>query len=124
MIHPNVLIVEDDKDFSYILGKLFRAWDWDVFLADTVQHAIESLPTVRPDLILLDVRLPDGSGIEVLKRIKELGLSSPVCVMTSNDTSSLTDIMEYSPTRVFQKPIAYGEFEGFAESIKEKKLKS
>lgn len=51
--------------------------------AATIAEAIDSAIRHRPDLILLDVRLPDGSGIEVCRRLQKTGLETKILVLTS-----------------------------------------
>ena len=67
----SVLIVEDDAPVREFLADNLTADGYDVLLADTVRDAIRQLEYKRPDIVLLDVGLPDGSGLEVLRRTRE-----------------------------------------------------
>lgn len=51
--------------------------------AASVAEAVEAVVRIKPDLVLLDVRLPDGSGIEVCRRLQQLDLETKVLVLTS-----------------------------------------
>lgn len=66
-----LLIVEDDPDTSEMLRVYFEAQGYQVVLAATGQIALDTCQAKLPDLILLDVRLPDFDGFEVGKRLQE-----------------------------------------------------
>ena len=66
-----LLIVEDDPDTSEMLRVYFEAQGYQVVLAGTGQEALDKCQNKLPDLILLDVRLPDFDGFEVGKRLQE-----------------------------------------------------
>jgi len=66
-----LLIVEDDLDTSEMLRVYFEAQGYQVILATTGQEALDKSLTSLPDLILLDVRLPDLDGFEVGSRLQE-----------------------------------------------------
>jgi DNA-binding response OmpR family regulator len=67
-----LLIVEDDPDTSEMLRVYFEAQGYQVVLAPTGQDALNKCQSNLPDLILLDVRLPDFDGFEVGKRLQEI----------------------------------------------------
>ncbi|MBI0163270.1 response regulator transcription factor [Bartonella sp. M0283] len=83
-----VLLIEDDKS----LGRAVRdhlvnqnnAVDW----AETLEDAYAAVSTTRYDFILLDLRLPDGSGLDFLKNIRTKNLTSPVVILTAHDQIS------------------------------------
>ncbi len=66
-----LLIVEDDPDTSEMLRVYFEAQGYRVVTAATGQNALETCRTEPPDLILLDVRLPDIEGFEVGQQLQE-----------------------------------------------------
>lgn len=65
-----VLVVEDEADLSGSLAFALRASGYDVLVADRGGSALEALGTFRPDLVLLDVMLPDMSGIEICRHLR------------------------------------------------------
>lgn len=83
-----VLLIEDDKS----LGRAVRdhiinqnnAVDW----AETLEDAYASTATTRYDFILLDLRLPDGNGLNFLKDIRTKNVTSPVVILTAHDQIS------------------------------------
>jgi signal transduction histidine kinase/CheY-like chemotaxis protein len=66
-----LLVVEDDPSFGAILYGLAREMQYRCLVAGSVQEALSLITSHSPQAILLDVRLPDGSGLGVLQRLKE-----------------------------------------------------
>ena len=69
----SVLLVEDDADLSVVLGTMLRADGLDVVHASTASEAVTRGADLRPDVIVLDMRLPDGSGADVVKEFRRRG---------------------------------------------------
>ncbi|HEY9431140.1 MAG TPA: response regulator [Blastocatellia bacterium] len=65
-----ILIVDDDPDIADALTLILQSAEYDVISAATGQECLQIARAERPDLILLDVRLPDINGLEVCRRIK------------------------------------------------------
>ena len=82
-----MLLVDDNSDFRQVARRLLERHGFEVVAeADTGVAGIERAQEHRPDLVLLDVQLPDVDGFEVAERLSRLGL--PVAVIL---TSSLDD---------------------------------
>ena len=67
---PCVLIVEDDEPFARILSDLAHEQDFQALIATTAGEALVLAPQFLPNAILLDIGLPDTSGLSVLDRLK------------------------------------------------------
>ena len=82
-----LLVVEDDPTFAAILYGLAREMQYRCLLAASVQEALHLIASHRPQAILLDVRLPDGSGLAVLQHLKEDPLTRhiPVHIIAAED---------------------------------------
>src|SRR5262245_12344948 len=65
-----ILIVDDDLDLAGAFAHMFQLADYEVLSAATGQECLRIARSEHPDLILLDVRLPDINGLEVCRRIK------------------------------------------------------
>lgn len=66
-----VLVVEDEADISNSLAYALRASGYEVLVAECGALALEALGTFLPDLVLLDLMLPDMSGIEICRRLRK-----------------------------------------------------
>ena len=81
-----VFLIEDDKTLSSTLAESLREDGYGVEQAYTGKEALRMLPTIRPDLILLDIILPELSGVELLKEVQKKGsefADIPVLVLTN-----------------------------------------
>ncbi len=82
---PKILVIEDDQDIQKLTRANLAASGYKVFVADNGESGVKLSRRERPDLVLLDLRLPDMSGWDVLmlirtdRRLKRL----PVIIMTA-----------------------------------------
>lgn len=68
---PVVLVVEDDEDCRLMVKLLLEMWDYRVVEAKNGTEALQIAEKIRPDLILMDVRMPDFDGFDVTRHIRE-----------------------------------------------------
>ena len=68
---PVILIIEDDLDVAEMLDAYFRVQGYDVFVANWGEDGVTTCQEKRPDLVILDIRLPDIDGYEVATRLRE-----------------------------------------------------
>jgi len=66
-----ILIVEDDLDVADMLNAYFRVQGYEVFTVNWGEDGVRAAATARPDLIILDIRLPDIDGYEVARRVRQ-----------------------------------------------------
>ena len=65
-----ILIVEDDLDVAEMLNAYFRVQGYEVFTVNWGEDGVRAAQTVLPDLLILDIRLPDIDGYEVARRVR------------------------------------------------------
>ncbi len=82
-MNPKILIIEDDLSFGEILRKWAIKNKYEAFLTGTVKQAREIICKNNADLIITDLRLPDGDGIMFLSWLREMKNNTPVVIMTS-----------------------------------------
>jgi DNA-binding response OmpR family regulator len=68
---PKILIVEDDLDVADMLNAYFRVQSYEVLTVNWGEDGVRAASTARPDLIILDIRLPDIDGYEVARRLRQ-----------------------------------------------------
>jgi len=78
-----VLIVDDDRDISSLLSVLMNKAGLTSMMAHDGETALRLVPVARPDLLLVDVKMPGIDGMEVLKRVKETNPHMPVVLITA-----------------------------------------
>ncbi len=79
-----LLLVEDDKNLSSVMREFLLKQGFTIVCAYDVDGAFEKIHQNKPDLILLDINLPDIDGFTFLDYIREEGLDMPVIVVTGN----------------------------------------
>ena len=79
-----VLVVEDDGSIAELLKIVLERQGFLVKIAGTVEAATKSLEDAMPDLVLLDLMLPDGHGLDLLRWLRDdVGSAVPVVVLTA-----------------------------------------
>jgi signal transduction histidine kinase len=85
-----VLIVEDSLDIlSFLAEDVLPYHGFQVAAATTGQEGLDKLSSADPDLLLLDLELPDMSGIDILKRVQEDDIDIPIVLMTAYGSESI-----------------------------------
>jgi two-component system, NtrC family, response regulator AtoC len=79
-----ILIVDDEKMIRWSLGEALRGWGFEPIEAETAAAALSAFDAESPAAILLDINLPDASGIDVLRRIRQRQPDAVVIMITAN----------------------------------------
>ncbi len=87
---PQVLVVDDEPNIRELVQVALKFHGCSVTTAGTGKDALRQAEADRPDLIVLDVMLPDMDGFEVCRRLRASGNEVPVIFLTARDTSSDT----------------------------------
>lgn len=106
-----VLIVEDDADLSALYQAYLIHEGYEVTAVSTGGQALSALMDIEPDVVLLDVMLPDGSGFDVCKRIKQSRrgpMTSVILVTALSSSESRTEAFNADADEFLSKP-AYRE---------------
>ena len=69
-VKSKILVVEDDLDVAEMLNAYFRVQGYEVYTVNWGEDGVRSCQTIHPDLVILDIRLPDIDGYEVAKRLR------------------------------------------------------
>ncbi|RME51752.1 MAG: DNA-binding response regulator [Caldilineae bacterium] len=85
MSGERILIVEDERAVARGLEYGLQAEGFEVLWADTGQTGLQLARTERPDLIILDIRLPDISGYDVCRTLRSEGHRQPILMLTARD---------------------------------------
>ena len=106
MMAHRILLVEDDTSFGLILQTWFKKNGFDCTLVSTMEVAKKEILNYSFDLLLTDLRLPDGDGIMLLTWIKESKITLPVVVMTSYaEIQSAVSSIKMGALDYLEKPI-------------------
>ena len=87
MTGERLLLVDDEDNLRSMLEAALRHSGFEVHPAATGRAALEAVPEVKPDLIVLDVMLPDLDGFDVCQRLRTDGVKTPVLFLTARDAT-------------------------------------
>ncbi len=80
------VVVDDEDSLTDLLSMALRYEGWDVKLASDGQHALSVIREHKPDVVVLDIMLPDIDGLAVLSRLRADGNQVPILFLTAKDT--------------------------------------
>jgi len=102
-----VLVVDDEKNILGSLSRALRVEDFDVDVAGSGRLALERVAAKTYEVILLDVRMPDLDGLEVLSALREAGSAVPVIVMSGHGSiETAVEAVRNGAHDFLEKPIA------------------
>ena len=84
MAKEKILVVDDEPLIRWTLNEALRSWGYETLEAGTVAGALSSFEADRPVAVLLDINLPDGSGLDVLRELKARQPNAVVIMITAN----------------------------------------
>jgi DNA-binding response OmpR family regulator len=86
-----ILIIDDNKYLRFTLSAVLEEYGFNPITAEDFESGFNEIKSSKPDLIILDKNLPDGDGINLLSRIKDLDGKLPIIMLTAyaNEINSL-----------------------------------
>jgi nitrogen regulation protein NR(I) len=107
-----LLVVDDEPNVLYSIRKRFQSDDLDVDVAQSGHQGLESVRYLRPDAVILDVRLADMSGMELFDRIREFDPRLPVIIITAYaDTETAIEAMKRGAFEYLVKPLDFHQLQ-------------
>lgn len=101
-----ILVVEDEPALRELVARAMRAEGYEAEGATTGREAIEALAGRLFDVVLLDMRLPDGNGVEILRRIKERDAGVEVVILTGfPDVTNAVEALKLGAYDYLSKPV-------------------
>ena len=83
---PHIAVVDDDASFLRSVGRLLRTADYAVETFGSARQFLSSLPTSLPECLVLDVHVPEMTGLQLQGRLADQGYCAPVIFVTAYDT--------------------------------------
>ena len=84
--HTKLLVVDDEPSLQDVVATSMRFLGYHVSVAATGRDAVRHATEERPDLIILDIMLPDFDGLEVMRRVRAAGVDAGVVFLSARDT--------------------------------------
>ena len=104
-----VLVVDDEPQFARALATNLRGAGYEIETAATVQEALAAAALNPPDAVVLDLRLPDGSGRDVLSELRTWSAAPVIVVSAVGDESEKIAALDAGADDYVTKPFAIGE---------------
>src|SRR5690348_2395900 len=109
---PRILIVDDEKLLRWSLQHKCEEWGYEGLQAANRAEALERVKSDPPDLALLDIRLPDGNGVELLRQIRNESFTNPVIMITADPrVDDVKAAMRLGAFDYLSKPINFDELQ-------------
>jgi two-component system response regulator AtoC len=89
MMTHSILIVEDEPLLSRNVGRYLERQQYEVAQAPTLARGIACYEELRPDVVLVDHTLPDGTGIELIRHIRQRDLDSKIVMITAHGSGAI-----------------------------------
>jgi len=80
------VVVDDEDSLTDLLSMALRYEGWDVKIASDGAAALSTIREFRPDVVVLDIMLPDIDGVQVLSRLRADGMQTPILFLTAKDS--------------------------------------
>jgi two-component system response regulator AtoC len=115
---PSILIIDDDQAIIKLLTHYFSSKGWAAAGAQGGEQGRELADKFSPDIILLDVKLPDMDGIEVLKKLKAQGSTAAIVIMTGEGSiPNAVEAIKLGAEQYLTKPLVFAELDRLIDRI-------
>lgn len=109
MSGPKVLIVDDEPQIRRFLRASLQAHDYDVIEGENGKEAVKACTVQKPDLVILDLGLPDMDGLDVLKTIREWSKVPVIVLSIRSDDQDKIGALDRGANDYVTKPFSMGE---------------
>lgn len=116
-----ILIVDDDHATSAGMADVIEEWGYDVEVAENVKSAWNAVSKLVPDVAIVDLKLPDGSGLDLLHRIKDSFPDVSVVILTGHATvDSAVKALKVGAEDYVTKPVDLPRLQVILKSVEDK----
>jgi two-component system KDP operon response regulator KdpE len=106
---PVILIIDDEAQIRRMLRLSLEAHGYHVKEATTSQEGVQQVALSRPDLVILDLNLPDRGGLETLKDIREWNKAPVIVLSVKNSEKDKIELLDAGADDYLTKPFSMGE---------------
>ncbi|TKJ42323.1 hypothetical protein CEE37_01185 [candidate division LCP-89 bacterium B3_LCP] len=106
MVKSRVLIVDDEEEICELLSGFLESQEYETFQATTGADAITLLKEARPHILLLDIRMPEMNGVEILRKIRSIDNEICIIMITGyHDVEIAQETLKLGASDFITKPI-------------------
>lgn len=95
------VVIDDERDICYLLGNALRKMSYEVTIATNLKTGLEEVCEVHPEIVFLDINLPDGSGLEYIQAMRRCSPKTKVIIMSAMDGAPEKNKAEREGASVF-----------------------
>jgi two-component system response regulator AtoC len=118
-----VLIVDDDRATSAGMADVVEEWGYEPEVADTVKAGWAAIQRLVPDVAIVDLKLPDGSGLDLLDRVKETYPDVSVVILTGHATvDSAVKALKVGAEDYVTKPVDLPRLQVILKTVEDKQM--
>ncbi|HXJ76710.1 MAG TPA: response regulator, partial [Candidatus Dormibacteraeota bacterium] len=100
-----LLLIDDEADVLYSFRRIFNSPEIELTTAGSGEEALKIIPRLKPDLVLMDIRMGGLNGLETLRRLRQSDARLPVIMMTAyGTTQAAIEAMKLGAFDFIQKP--------------------
>jgi DNA-binding response OmpR family regulator len=112
-----ILVIDDEAEACEFIKSFLEERDYSVITALNGHNGIEAIKNKKPSLVFLDMRMPDMSGLDVLSKLKEDGVTAKIILMTAIDEEAeIEKARQLGVIGLLKKPIQMTEL---SETVKQ-----
>ncbi|MBX9963828.1 MAG: two-component system response regulator KdpE [Burkholderiales bacterium] len=107
--HPVALIVEDERQIRHFVRTALEAEGWQVHEAETVKQGLVEAGTRRPDLVIADLGLPDGDGVDMIRELRNWSSVTVIVLSARSDETEKVRALDAGADDFITKPFGVAE---------------
>ncbi len=123
-MHTTILLVEDELEFLKVNARLLERRGYTIFMAASVQEATQVLAQHTPDLLILDIMLPDGSGYEICKNFRVHSDNPVIFLSAKDDIQDRVEGLNQGADYYLTKPFSFDELFAIIDRLLERHQKN
>jgi len=108
---PKAMIIEDDATLAMVYAEALRSADFDTAVLHTGKAAMDYLAVTSPQIIVLDLHLPDVSGIRIVELVRSLDHLAETRIIVTSGDPGLADTVREQVDLVLDKPVSYQQLQ-------------
>src|SRR5688500_8064205 len=103
---PGVLVIDDDRSVVHLIRTALRGLEVETFAEATAEEGLATLRRQKPDALLLDIMLPEVSGLDLFRQVREIDERVPVIFITAGgESESAIEAMSLGALDYLLKPL-------------------
>lgn len=123
MTQPRLVVIDDEADIGELIADVAEAKGYAVTTFTAADEALQALPELQPNLIIMDLMMPGIDGVEMLRYLAQVAKQSKLCLISGSDITVLNSARRLASAHglnvleVFEKPLDIFKLRATFESV-------